>query len=243
MDSSLTFLPWLGILVIDIFVDFKNNRKRGDFMNFWKIAAGAAIGIGAIAAAPFTGGGSIIGAATLASSLAGAGTIAAATAAGVAGAGAGYAMSKADDKRADEHRNEGRKEAEEDIKTLQNALNEYQSKLSSSKQYFDLLIALSAVGFATANCDGEICEKERLQIADFVTGVATSNLPDEVKSIIKTFEVSPPSLSQAFELANKLPDYPNDLFEEVINVVMHADGVVHASEERFKRQWLALSAA
>lgn len=212
-------------------------------MNFWKIAAGAAIGIGAIAAAPFTGGGSIIGAATLAGSLAGAGTIAAATAAGVAGAGAGYAMSKADDQRADEHRNEGRMEAEEDIKGLQNTINEYQSTLSSSRQFFDLLIALSAVGFATANCDGEICEEERLEIGDFVSGVAASNLPDEVKSTIKAFEVTPPSLSQAFDLASKLPNYPNDLFEEVIDVVMHADGIVHASEERFKRQWQALNAA
>ena len=67
-------------------------------MSFWKIAAGAAVGVGAIAAAPFTGGGSILGAVTLAGSLAGGGTIAAATVAGVAGASAGYAMSDKDEK-------------------------------------------------------------------------------------------------------------------------------------------------
>ncbi len=48
-----------------------------------KILAGAAVGVGAVAAAPFTGGGSLLGAATLASSLAGAGTVAAAAGVGV----------------------------------------------------------------------------------------------------------------------------------------------------------------
>ena len=50
-------------------------------MGWGKILGLAALGVGAIAAAPFTGGGSILGAATLAGSLAGAGTIAAAGAA------------------------------------------------------------------------------------------------------------------------------------------------------------------
>ena len=44
-------------------------------MSFWKILGGAVLGVGAIAAAPFTGGGSILGAATLASSLAGVGIV------------------------------------------------------------------------------------------------------------------------------------------------------------------------
>ena len=44
-----------------------------------KVLAGVAIGVGAVAAAPFTGGGSLLGAATLGASLSGAGTIAAAS--------------------------------------------------------------------------------------------------------------------------------------------------------------------
>lgn len=63
-------------------------------MGFGKILGLAALGIGAIAAAPFTGGGSILGAATIAGSLAGAGTIAAAAGAGAVGAGVGYALSR-----------------------------------------------------------------------------------------------------------------------------------------------------
>ncbi len=51
-----------------------------------RIILGAALGVGAIAAAPFTGGGSVLGAATLASSLSGIGTGLAAATAGVVGA-------------------------------------------------------------------------------------------------------------------------------------------------------------
>ena len=68
--------------------------KKGNKMGIGKMLGLAALGIGAVAAAPFTGGGSILGAATLAGSLAGAGAIAAATAAGAAGAGVGYALSR-----------------------------------------------------------------------------------------------------------------------------------------------------
>ena len=62
-------------------------------MGFWtKVIGGAVIGVGAIAAAPFTGGGSLLGAASLASSLAGAGALAAG--AGAAGATAGAVMGR-----------------------------------------------------------------------------------------------------------------------------------------------------
>ena len=51
-----------------------------------RIVLGAVLGVGAIAAAPFTGGGSVLGAATLAGSLSGIGTGLAAATAGLVGA-------------------------------------------------------------------------------------------------------------------------------------------------------------
>ena len=51
-----------------------------------RIILGAVLGVGAVAAAPFTGGGSVLGAATLAGSLSGLGTGLAAATAGVVGA-------------------------------------------------------------------------------------------------------------------------------------------------------------
>ena len=55
-------------------------------MSMERVLLGAVIGIGAVAAAPFTGGGSILGAATLAGSLSGIGTGIAAATAGFVGA-------------------------------------------------------------------------------------------------------------------------------------------------------------
>ena len=62
---------------------------------FGKVLAGALIGVGAVAAAPFTGGGSLLGAATLAGSLTGAGAVAAG--AGAVGAAVGAAVADSDE--------------------------------------------------------------------------------------------------------------------------------------------------
>ena len=51
-------------------------QRRIFKMGLFKVLGGVAIGVGAIAAAPFTGGGSILGAATLVGSLTGAGALA-----------------------------------------------------------------------------------------------------------------------------------------------------------------------
>ena len=214
-------------------------------MSFWKIAAGAAVGVGAIAAAPFTGGGSLLGAVTLAGSLAGGGTIAAATVAGVAGASAGYAMSDQDKKNKDEVRNKAREEVKEDIEKLKKRSQEMSSKLSEHEHYFKELVALAAVGFATANCDGKICDSEKLEILEFVAGVNASNMPQSEKNLIASFVESPPNIEQAFRLAKELENYAElkEDFEAVIDLVMHADGVTHTSEVKFKEEWRNLNAA
>ncbi len=59
--------------------------SRGD-LSMERILLGAALGVGAIAAVPFTGGGSVLGAATLVGSLSGVGTGLAAVTAGIVGA-------------------------------------------------------------------------------------------------------------------------------------------------------------
>ena len=61
-----------------------------------KALLGAALGVGAIAAAPFTGGGSVLGVATLLGSLSGVGTGLATVAAGVVGYAMGDLMNDCD---------------------------------------------------------------------------------------------------------------------------------------------------
>ena len=79
---------------------------RGD-LSMERIVLGAALGIGAVAAAPFTGGGSVLGAATLAGSLSGIGT-------GVAAATAGFVGAAVADAMADDMRFEGYDEGYKD---------------------------------------------------------------------------------------------------------------------------------
>ena len=67
-------------------------------MGYLKIVGGAVIGVSAIAAAPFTGGGSVLAATGLLGSLAGAGTIAVATGAAAAGAAVGGALTSKEKK-------------------------------------------------------------------------------------------------------------------------------------------------
>ena len=76
-------------------------------MSLGHVLMGAMIGVGAVAAAPFTGGGSILGAATLAGSLSGIGT-------GVAAATAGFVGAAVADAMADDMRFEGYDEGYKD---------------------------------------------------------------------------------------------------------------------------------
>ena len=92
-------------------------------MGFWKILGGVAIGVGAVAAAPFTGGGSLLAAGvSLGSSLAGAGAVAAAVAAGSAGAVAGAALSKQEDEQRKREIDRTKKEATAALKRVKKAL-------------------------------------------------------------------------------------------------------------------------
>ncbi len=86
-----------------------------------RIILGAALGIGAVAAAPFTGGGSVLGAATLAGSLSGIGTGLVATAAGVVGAALADGM--ADEEEWDAYA-DGYQEAKKKYSTREQRLEE-----------------------------------------------------------------------------------------------------------------------
>ena len=61
---------------------------------------GVALGVGAVAAAPFTGGGSLLGGASIIASLAGAGVVAGV--AGVAGAAGGAVVQNFEDKKTEQ---------------------------------------------------------------------------------------------------------------------------------------------
>lgn len=209
-----------------------------------KVLAGVAIGVGAVAAAPFTGGGSLLGAATLGASLSGAGTIAAASGAGLAGAAAGKAMSsKAERERLSEREHHEKSKADYDVRlaALEESLVKVGQAMKENDSYFRGIIALEAVAVACAVCDGEFSENERLEIAEFVRGMLAQNIPDAVKAKIEEIYNHPPTVREAFQLA-KESGVPIDLYDEVIQFVMEVDGIKE-EEKVFAHTWSQLKAA
>lgn len=214
-------------------------------MSFWTVLGCAALGVGAIAAAPFTGGGSLLGAATLAGSLAGTATVAAAVGAGVAGAAVGASMGN-DDTAHSEGYSKGQKDAKAkyDVKVtqLEERLQQAIVKLKESGKFFNAIIAMEAVAISVANCDGEICSAEREQIEMFISGLSQEAIPISVKSRIQDIYENPMSIKEAFSLA-KESGVEMDVFDEIVQVVINADGVIHSKENAFMQGWNTLRAA
>lgn len=198
-------------------------------MNYGKILGLAALGVGAVAAAPFTGGGSILGAATLAGSLAGAGTIAAAVGAGAAGAAAGYAMSRNEEEEKAKNNNEiaKLKKQLEEMKKLLNVL-------TSDNEYFNFIIAATALGLSAANADGNISEEELADIKAFVGGIGNTQYPQHVKDKLEELEKNVPNLATVMKYIEKVPPESLESLEELIEVVIWSDGIEHESEIRFR---------
>ncbi|HHC6518404.1 TPA: hypothetical protein ACN36E_000509 [Vibrio parahaemolyticus] len=208
-------------------------------MSFWKVLGGVAVGVGAVAAAPFTGGGSIFGAVTLAGSLAGAGTVTAAIGAGAVGAAVGAAMDSDDDIKKKAYRDgkaDGIAENAAKLQQLENKLKQAVAKLKDSADYYDTIYAMEAVALAVAHCDGSFCDDERKQIDEFIAGVASSSLPNEIKQKLTDMYESPLNIREAFELV-KRTDLDLELVDEIIDVVIHADDHVHENESAFIQAW------
>jgi len=208
-------------------------------MGFWKILGGVAIGVGAVAAAPFTGGGSVLGAATLLGSMAGAG--AAAAVAGTAGAVAGAVLS-AQEK--EERQNETRRATEAGVavgaKIAEDQWKEkfitLCNKLKERENFENSLIGLMAVGLAVANADGEICDEERFELDDLISGISSSSLPSSIKETILQMRNDPPNFNQAMAIARKYGCNVEDI-DVVIEVMANADDVITPEEDAFISKW------
>jgi hypothetical protein len=218
-------------------------------MGFWKVFAGAAIGVGAIAAAPFTGGGSVLGAATLLGSLSGAGALAAG--AGIAGAAAGAVLAKEEEKQGEkkykeaEHKGYQRGKAEHNLEMIQlkEKLAEKMADIAKREQF---ILTAFALGICCAYADGDVCNTEMDELDYLVTGIGTSEmLSSSTKKQIMTMRMYPPNLSTVWEMIKKHNfDTPQHLsmFSTVVELVVHADEMETPEEREFIERWNNLSA-
>jgi Na+/glutamate symporter len=190
-------------------------------MGFWKVMGGVAAGVGTVVCLPVAG---AVGAVTLAGAAVG----------GVAGGVAGAVASKKEKQERASAREAGERTAtakyEKKIEKLCVALDTAEKQLKDDKAYFQLLIAMFAVGMATANADGVVCASELDDLDEFVTGIAHSNLPPHVKGMITRLKNNPPNFKTAMAHVNKLENIDLGLFRTVIELVSASDGVVSAEE-------------
>ena len=182
-------------------------------MGIGKMLGLAALGVGAIAAAPFTGGGSIIGAATLAGSLGTAGAVAGAVGAGAIGATAGKILS---DKEEEEEERKRRKLAEANQKA-----EKATDIAKAHEEHTNYILSLSALGISMANADGEISEEEQKSFVDLVEQIIKSK--EELKNA--EFDGDKKILEKQIEIIDRKIDnmvfdlyWLNDEEREMVNV-------------------------
>ena len=212
---------------------------------FGKILAGALIGVGAVAAAPFTGGGSLLGAATLAGSLTGAGAVAAGAGAVGAAVGAAVADDSENELKQAEARGEQKAEARYNLK-LEKLENEIKAMMADVATREQFLISAFAVGISCANCDGEVSEEELEELNYFAAGVGKSDMLSETtRKEIDAMVQTPPNLNTVWALINEhnlTTQKHIDIFSEIIHVVVEADGKKDPAEASFVKEWYSLAA-
>lgn len=188
--------------------------------------SGALLGLGALAAAPFTGGGSILAAGvSLGSSLGGA---AAATAAATVGAGIGEAI---DDGKKEEAYKKGNKDGYKNGYQVgcTDTMKKLRDKMQSNNK---LRLGVFALAHYVAKSDGDFAAEEKAVIEQAVgrPDYSWSGAGEEFDDIMKA--------NMSFNtIVNKyFDDLDKETFEELDEVIMdvvQADGIISEAEIRF----------
>ncbi len=192
-------------------------------MGIGKMLGLAALGVGAVALAPFTGGGSVAGAATLGASLLGA--EAAAAGAAVVGAGVGYAISR---KEEEEEERKKREIAEAKLKA-----EKATDIAKSHEEHTNYILVLSALGISMANADGEISEEEQIELNEFVGGLSAEKYPQHVVEQINKMIENPPTFNEALEYLNRVEINSFKPIRDILVAIMEADGNIHIMEKAY----------
>lgn len=232
-------------------------------MGFWKIVGGICAGIGAVALLPVAG---AVGAVALPGAL-----IGGAVGAGIAVAtddDEEKRIKEAKERAAAESavrsekmemavresraaaasaREKARQAAERALQAEQNEraawlkLEEFTKSLKEPESHYQLIIALTAIGMATASADGCVDECEVKDLDEYISGVASSHLPSKVKARITYLRNHPPTFEKAFAEVKKLENtgssVPWNKFRQLVLDIINADGIVTKEEKAFLAVW------
>lgn len=193
-------------------------------MKIWKVIAGAAIGVAAVAAAPFTGGGSVLAGATLAESLTGAGF--AAVLGAVTGGTAGAVAANVED----DGINNTVKEAKES--GFDDGLHEGKAEtVEEVKKFADYDLALTALVYYFARCDGSISKEEEQEIDYALNAIMKhENIPDQLRAELdKISRDENLTFEEMVLYLDKIPLKELCSFTEYVsNIVEASDGITPA---------------
>lgn len=197
-----------------------------------KSLLGATIGVVAIAAAPFTGGGSLLGGATLAASLTGAGV--AAGVAGVVGAAGGAMVQGAEDLKKAQQIKKAKEYA------FMDGINKGKEMTVDQIQKFaDFCLASTALSYWIARCDGDIDEKEMLELQfDLDSIKKNKDLPDAIKNELAVISMNEKiSFSDVKNYLDKLTIDTLKELESDIEEIIQANGEISKEEEKAKNKY------
>ena len=199
-------------------------------MGVFKILGGIALGVGAVAAAPFTGGGSILGAASLATSLAGAG-IATATAATVGGI-AGAVKGKTDDEK-DDAKQKAAHEIGYEAGIIKGNIETKKTLVELLEKNGNLRIATFALGMYVANIDDDFATAEKDEIERYM-GRPDSVVNKEFRAEFKKIYDNLPNFNEI--KLKYLDGCEKDEIKGLNNFIykiIEADGRVSKEEKQF----------
>ena len=125
------------------------------------------------------------------------------------------------------------------MKKMEDAMMRINNSLHEANDHYQLIIALSAIGMATANADGVVSQSEIDDMDEFISGISKTGLPEAVKSKLLAMRNNPPSFAQAVQEVKKLPHYNPADFRDVIELVSASDGCISSEERKLLQQWEA----
>lgn len=112
-----------------------------------------------------------------------------------------------------------------EIDTLKKELSTAFDNLTSMDEYWEAIIAIEAVATSCASSDKDFSDNEREKIKIFIQKInPNKEVPSSIKEKIDEIYANPLPLNRAFLLA-KDTKVEMSVFEDIIDVVMHTDGV------------------
>ena len=112
-----------------------------------------------------------------------------------------------------------------EIDALKKELSSAFESLSSMDEYWEAIVAIEAIATSCASSDKDFSDAERKEIEIFMQKITQNKeIPSSVQEKIDEVYTNPLPLNKAFLLANETK-IEMSVFEDIIDVVMHTDGV------------------